>query len=192
MTVKAFASSVLAGVCISIGCMVYLRVGGVAGAVLFAFGLLAVVHYGLKLYTGMAGFVSGRDFFTALPLALCGNIAGCALCALAFTFADADVAGKCAGIVTSRNAHSPAQLLVLASGCGMIMTTAVKFAREGRYLPLLFGVPVFILCGFCHSIADAFYFCASGMSDGRTLVSYLSVVAGNFIGCNLQRVTIRN
>ena len=48
-------SAIIAGICISIGCVVNLRVGGVAGAVLFAFGLLAVVHYKLKLYTGTAG-----------------------------------------------------------------------------------------------------------------------------------------
>jgi len=42
-------SAIIAGICISIGCVVNLRVGGVAGAVLFAFGLLAVVHYKLNL-----------------------------------------------------------------------------------------------------------------------------------------------
>ena len=49
--------AILAGICISIGCVVNLRVGGVAGAVLFAFGLTTVVYYGLKLYTGTAGFI---------------------------------------------------------------------------------------------------------------------------------------
>ena len=41
-------SAIIAGICISIGCVVNLRVGGVAGAVLFSFGLLAVVHYKLN------------------------------------------------------------------------------------------------------------------------------------------------
>lgn len=40
--------AILAGICISIGCVVNLRVGGVAGAVLFAFGLTTVVYYGLE------------------------------------------------------------------------------------------------------------------------------------------------
>ena len=52
-----FPPAILAGICISIGCVVNLRVGGVAGAVLFAFGLTTVVYYGLKLYTGTAGFI---------------------------------------------------------------------------------------------------------------------------------------
>ena len=35
---ETFPLAILAGICISIGCVVNLRVGGVAGAVLFAFG----------------------------------------------------------------------------------------------------------------------------------------------------------
>ena len=181
-------SAIVAGICISIGCVVYLRVGGVAGAVLFAFGLLAVVHYQLKLYTGMAGFVTKSKIYTDLLTTLIGNILGCMLCAWVFNMADDSLMPKCVDIVASRNAHTPLQLIILASGCGFIMTTAVKFAREKRYLPLLFGVPVFILCGFCHSIADAFYFSASRVLNGHTLLSYGAVVLGNYIGCNLHRV----
>lgn len=181
-------SAIVAGICISIGCVVNLRVGGVAGPVLFAFGLLAVVHYKLKLYTGMAGFVTGRKIFSDMLTTLAGNIIGCALCALAFTYADDTLAPKCIDLVTSRNAHNPLQLIILATGCGFIMTTAVKFGREKRFLPLLFGVPAFILCGFYHSIADAFYFSASGMLDGQTILSYISIVFGNYIGCNLYRL----
>lgn len=181
-------SAILAGICISIGCVVNLRVGGVAGPVLFAFGLLAVVHYQLKLYTGMAGFVGGKKIFTDLLTTLAGNIVGCMLCALAFTYADNTIAPKCVELVTSRNAHNALQLIILAMGCGFIMTTAVKFGREKRFLPLLFGVPAFILCGFYHSIADAFYFSASRMADSHTLLSYLSIVLGNYLGCNLYRI----
>ena len=41
---ETFPLAILAGICISIGCVVNLRVGGVAGAVLFAFGLTTVVY----------------------------------------------------------------------------------------------------------------------------------------------------
>ena len=57
-----FPLAILAGLCISIGCTVNMKVGGVAGAVLFAFGLTTVVYYGLKLYTGTAGFPSLKSF----------------------------------------------------------------------------------------------------------------------------------
>ena len=48
------------------GCVVNLRVGGVAGACLFSFGLLAVLHYRLKLYTGTAGFIRAKGDWTML------------------------------------------------------------------------------------------------------------------------------
>ncbi|MBR6082231.1 MAG: hypothetical protein IKP62_04825, partial [Salinivirgaceae bacterium] len=81
---------------------------------------------------------------------------------------------------------------ILAIGCGFIMTTAVTFARKEKNLPLLFGVPLFIMCGFPHCVADAFYYMtvpASFLIDNwaDVLIFYVSIVAGNFVGCNLYR-----
>ena len=175
-----FPLSILAGICISIGCVVNLRVGGVAGAVLFAFGLTTVVYYGLKLYTGTAGFIRLKGDWSMLAVVLLGNIVGCFLSAWLISWA----------------------CFLLAIGCGFIMTTAVEFARKGKMLPLLLGVPVFILCGFAHSIADAFYFILSLFNSQLSIVNcqlsiinsqfsillvYLSEVLGNFVGCNLYR-----
>ena len=70
------------------------------------------------------------------------------------------------------------------------MTTAVEFARKGKMLTLLLGVPVFILCGFAHSIADAFYFLVSPAEHllrAEVLWVYVAEVLGNFVGCNLYR-----
>jgi len=54
----------------------------------------------------------------------------------------------------------------------------------------LFGIPLFIMCGFVHSIADAFYYTLAllpGDWTGTTLLVYLASILGNFIGCNLYR-----
>ncbi len=188
-----FAPAVLAGVAISVGCVVFLRVGGVAGAVLFAFGLLTCVHFKLPLYTGTAGFVMDRSELARLFMILGGNIVGCLLMAIAMSSSLAGI-DELAGAVTARRAAlEPWQVLILSCMCGFIMTTAVKFARAGSFLPLLFGVPVFILCGFIHSIADAFYILASPSSllesdTSMIAVNYLMAVIGNFIGCNLYRI----
>ena len=184
-------SAIIAGICISIGCVVNLRVGGVAGAVLFAFGLLAVVHYKLKLYTGTAGFIRAKGDWTMITVVLLGNIIGCALTALAYAYAQPDILPPDLAIVQSRLAKGPFACFLLAIGCGFIMTTAVQFGREGRFLPLLFGVPVFILCGFAHSIADAFYFLAVPETySTQLLLIYVAEVLGNFAGCNLYRWVI--
>ena len=153
-----FPLSILAGICISIGCVVNLRVGGVAGAVLFAFGLTTVVYYGLKLYTGTAGFIRLKGDWSMLAVVLLGNIVGCFLSAWLISYAQPDCIEPATKILASRLAKGPWACFLLAIGCGFIMTTAVEFARKGKMLPLLLGVPVFILCGFAHSIADAFYF----------------------------------
>lgn len=184
--------AVLAGICISIGCVVNLRVGGVAGAVLFAFGLTTVVYYGLKLYTGTAGFIRRQGDWGMLCVVLVGNIIGCLLTALMIRYAEPELMEKAAAILQGRLDKGPLACFLLAVGCGFIMTTAVFFARQGKMLPLLLGVPVFILCGFAHSIADAFYFLAAPWADvlrWPVLWVYAAEVLGNFVGCNLYRWT---
>ena len=185
--------AILAGICISIGCVVNLRVGGVAGAVLFAFGLTTVVYYGMKLYTGTAGFIRSKGDWSMLALVLIGNIIGCLLTAWLIGYAQPDCIEPASSILAGRLAKGPWACFLLAIGCGFIMTTAVEFARKGKMLPLVFGVPVFILCGFAHSIADAFYFLVSPtdqLLQTEVLVVYLSEVLGNFVGCNLYRWTM--
>lgn len=189
--INILRSAIIAGICISIGCVVNLRVGGVAGAVLFAFGLLAVVHYKLKLYTGTAGFIRAKGDWSMLATVLLGNIIGCSLTSLVCTYAQPDILPPDLAIVQSRLSKGPLACFLLAIGCGFIMTTAVQFGREGKFLPLLFGVPVFILCGFAHSIADAFYFLAvPEMYSIDLLLVYIAEVLGNFVGCNLYRWVI--
>ena len=185
--------AILAGICISIGCVVNLRVGGVAGAVLFAFGLTTVVYYGLKLYTGTAGFIRRQGDWSMLLMVLIGNIIGCLLTAWLIGYAQPDCIEPAAKILAGRLAKGPFACFLLAIGCGFIMTTAVEFARKGKMLPLIFGVPVFILCGFAHSIADAFYFLVSPFTQlwqTEVLIVYVAEVLGNFVGCNLYRWTL--
>ncbi len=193
MLCETFPLAILAGICISIGCVVNLRVGGVAGAVLFAFGLTTVVYYGLKLYTGTAGFIRKHGDWSMLCVVLLGNIVGCLMSAWMIGYAQPDCIEPAANILTGRLTKGPWACFLLAIGCGFIMTTAVEFARKGKMLPLILGVPVFILCGFAHSIADAFYFLVSPSDQLLKLPVlgvYLSEVLGNFVGCNLYRWTL--
>ena len=190
---EVFPTAILAGICISIGCVVNLRVGGVAGAVLFAFGLTTVVYYGLKLYTGTAGFIRRRGDWSMLAVVLLGNIVGCLLTAWMIAYAQPDCVEPASKILAGRLDKGPWACFLLAIGCGFIMTTAVEFARKGKMLTLLLGVPVFILCGFALSIADAFYFLVSPTAQllqTEVLIVYISEVLGNFVGCNLYRWTL--
>lgn len=53
--------SILAGVMIALGCVLYLKMGGVLGAFLFSIGLLSVIKYEFKLFTGRAGLLATKQ-----------------------------------------------------------------------------------------------------------------------------------
>lgn len=189
--VDVLRSSVLAGVCIGIAGLGYLVTRDIIGSVLFAFGLLTVVGYKLKLYTGTAGFIQKGEVGKLL-LILLGNIFGCLLVSLMARMSPLDVQESAQSVLEGRLAIGPLRGGVLAIGCGFIMTTAVTFARQGNNLPLLFGVPLFIVCGFPHCVADVFYYLTVPFSFwgehlGEILLFYVSIVIGNFIGCNFYR-----
>ena len=187
-------SAIMAGICIGIAGFGYLAVGGIVGAVTFAFGLLAVVHYRLKLYTGTAGFFAKGELLQLCTI-LAMNIVGCLLVALMARMSPMPLQDAAQHILEGRLNAGIVQSGVLAIGCGFIMTTAVKWGREGKFLPLLFGVPLFIICGFPHCVADAFYYLCVPVeyltaNAGQVLLLYASIVLGNFIGCNLYRLLL--
>lgn len=182
--------SIFAGLLIGIGGLVYLRVGGVAGAVLFAFGLLSVVMCGAQLFTGKSGFLPYRDF-PKLVAMIALNAVGCAIAALIASYSSSEaLVANLNTIIDARLAASWHKILVTSVGTGMIMTLAVYGARQKHYLPLLFGVPVFILCGLPHCVADAFYYAAAalyGEFEWSLLIAWLWAIVGNYIGCNIPR-----
>lgn len=189
-----FRSSVMAGICIGVAGFGYLAIGGIAGAVLFACGLLAVVSYKLKLYTGTAGFIQKGEVLQLL-LILAGNIVGCLLVALLARLSPMPLQESAEKILAGRLAIGPLRAGALAIGCGFLMTTAVTFARKDKWLPLLFCVPMFIVCGFPHCVADAFYYLTCPLTFWAEhlwgiLLLYVCIVLGNFLGCNLYRLLL--
>lgn len=186
-----FRSAVLAGICIGIAGFGYLAVGGIFGAVVFSCGLLAVVSYKLKLFTGTAGFINKGEVGQLL-LVLLGNIVGCLAVALLARVSALPLQESAEKILSARLSLGAWKAGLLAIGCGFLMTTAVTFARKDKWIPLLFCVPMFIICGFPHCIADIFYYltCSLGFWGEHLcgiLILYVCIVIGNFIGCNLYR-----
>lgn len=187
-------SGFLAGIAIGIAGFGYLAEKSIIGAVLFCFGLLTVVHYKLKLYTGTAGFIKRNEVGTLLFILL-SNILGCLAVALLVRCSPMPLQDTAQGILEGRLAMGPMRGGLLAIGCGFIMTTAVTFSRKGQNLPLFFGVPLFITCGFPHCVADVFYYLCVPVdflsaNAASILVFYVSIILGNFVGCNLFRAVM--
>lgn len=199
--IKLLRSSVFAGIYIGVAGFGFLAsglqsqvYGSLIGSVLFCLGLLAVVGYRLKLYTGTAGYIS-RNETGELFLILAGNILGCLLVALLSRVSPLDMQSAAQNILELRLRTGALNCGLLGIGCGLLMTTAVTFAREKNYLPLLFGVPLFIVCGFTHCVADAFYYLAAPLAFWMAhaleiLAVYVCIVLGNLIGCNLYRIIL--
>ena len=198
--IKLLRSSIFAGIAIGTAGFGFLAsglqssYGSLAGAVLFSFGLLTVVGYKLKLYTGTAGFICKKEIVD-LFLILAGNIIGCMCMALLTRLSPLDIQAAAQKVLELRLDTGALKCGLLAIGCGFIMTTAVQFARQGQYLPLLFGVPLFIVCGFPHCVAAAFYFLCVPVAFIKAhfwsvILLYSCLVLGNLAGCNLYRIVL--
>lgn len=185
--------AILAGISISLGGVAFLKMGGIIGAILFSFGLLTCCHFGLSLFTGSSGFIYNKTSSIELVVTLLGNIIGCLLTSLMISLSLPELSEKAMTVMTAHFNYEWYQALFLSIFCGFIMTVAVRYGRRKLFLPLLFGVPLFIVCGFIHSIADAFYItmCPFDYLADKSidvLAFYLIIVLGNFIGCNLYRI----
>lgn len=143
----------------------------------------------LLLYTGRSGDVQTTSDLYHLMLVLALNIIGCALFALLIEPSE-ELRVAAETIVAKRATSSIVKALTNGVACGIIMTLAVHAARKEHYWPLLIGIPAFIMGGFTHSVADAFYYVVG--RDAITADSawvYVLTAVGNFIGCNLYRLT---
>lgn len=184
----------MAGAMIGIAGFVNLAIGGVYGAFLFSFGLISVYCFQLALFTGMAG----RTPYTIkdhnrLWFALIGNIIGAAAVALLARTSPMNLQECAQKILSTRLLNGWWKDGCLAIGCGFIVEEAVYMYRtKSQILPTILGVMVFVLCGFPHCVADAFYFTlvpCDFLSDNiaQVLGVYIPIVAGNYVGCNLRR-----
>ena len=180
--------ALFSGILIGLGAAGFLALGGIPGAVIFAFGLIGVVLFSVPLYTGMAGVTND---IPALAKVWFFNIIGCALLGLLMLSLGGEPVARAKDIVAGRIAQGPWRSFLRAAGCGLIIDIAVwLYKNKGNILPIVFGVPLFILCGFYHSIADVTYIVAAWTWNPALLWYYPLIVLGNYAGCNIRRITL--
>ena len=180
--------SLLAGILIGLGAYGFLALGGIPGAVIFAFGLVGVVLSGSLLYTGKAGVMTDIG---ALTLIWLFNVLACILIGLLVVSIGGEPQERAQAVVDGRLAQGPWRSFLRAVGCGLIIDLSVWLYRKSNSLvPVLFGVPLFIVCGFYHSIADVVYLVAAWKWSPAILWYYPVIVIGNYVGCNVRRIVI--
>ena len=189
---KTLVLAVLAGVCIALGGTVFLSMDNkVLGAMFFTVGLFAICTCGLNLFTGKVCYFPGKPpaYLSWLAMVWAGNLMGAELIALCVrcTRTGPALAEKAAGLCAAKTEDSLISLFLLGALCNVLIFVAVESFRAnphefGKYLGLMFGVIVFILCGFEHCVADMYYFALAGWWSGRTLLCLLAITLGNSAG----------
>ncbi len=183
----------MAGIMIAIGGSVFLACYGdgsvlnrAIGAFFFSIALLCICYKGYSLYTGKIGFIPEKhdgDAFAVLLLGLLGNLIATVGLGLAVRYAIPNICSVAEAICASKLTQSFGQTLIRGIFCGILMYLAVSIYRDKKtVVGILFCVPVFILAGFEHSIANMFYFAAAESFSLDTVVYILVVVLGNTIG----------
>lgn len=189
---KTFIGAVLAGMAIAIGGLAFLSVDSkVLGSALFTVGLFTVCTMGLNLFTGKVCYVfqNDRDYALALPVIWIGNLAGTGLIALfaGLTRNAPALAEKAAGMCQVKLDDNLVSLFFLGILCNILIYIGVEGYKNipheiGKYLALLFGVMVFILCGTEHCVADMVYLWIGGSWNARAVACILAITLGNAVG----------
>lgn len=187
-------NGLLAGIMIAVGGTVFLACFGdgsmvnkTIGAFFFSIALLSICYKGYSLYTGKIGFIPekhDREAFSVLLWGLLGNLIATVALGYALRAAIPAIGGVAEVLCTARLTQEWWQTLIRGIFCGILMYMAVSIYRDKQTISgILFCVPVFILAGFEHSVANMFYFGAAGMFFSVDSIIYLAIVVlGNTIG----------
>ena len=154
---SSLTRSAAAGILICMGCIVNLKVGGgIPGAVLFSAGLWFVVNFDAELFTGRVTRPDYDPLQKLIMLAM--NVAGAGICGILASICLPDIKEAAQKIAAAY--QDPLKVIWQSVMCGicMYLATTPPVNRDVSRLPfVIYGVALFILSGFAHSIALAGY-----------------------------------
>lgn len=191
-TLRGFINGILAGISIAIGGTAFLAVDNkIVGALLFAVGLFTICSFGFSLFTGKVCYVFDNKPSYALSLISIwlGNFLGTFLAAKAelFTRIAPAMSEKAKAISEAKLGDSILSVFILAIFCNILIYISVESYKScesyaGKYLGLMFGVVVFVLCGFEHCVANMYYFSVASVWSSKALLYIFVITLGNSVG----------
>ena len=192
----SFCSGVMLGVggtAFLLSCTLYGEWGRLIGSLLFSLGILAIVMFEMKLFTGLISDIPemGAKNLWKLPICFLGNMLGVLFTALLVFYSplSSSVVPEAQAMMSTKLNAEFWGLKALCSSllCGFLITLsigAVNYApRKGlsTTVGVMFPIVVFAFCGFDHSVANTLYFYFLGFS-GKAILYLLICVAGNILG----------
>ena len=175
-----------AGVLICMGCIVNLKVGGgIPGAVLFSAGLWFVVNFDAELFTGRVARADYDPLQKLIMLVM--NVIGAGACGFLASLFLPEIGESAQKIAAAY--QDPLKVAWQSMMCGICMylaTTPPKNRDISRLPFVVYGVALFILSAYAHSIALAGYaaiargiawwvipLAAAGNAGGSYLIKFL-------------------
>ena len=195
--IQKWISSILAGVFISMGAMVYLSIPNtLVGSLLFSTGIFLVLNLHNMLFTRVCPvMVYARQYnWSDMGIAWLGNGIGAFLAAWAVSLTRlGNTLGEAvADIGEIKLGDSPLSLFVLGIFCAFFVSFAVlvgakqKQGSFGQIFYVWLFITAFVFCGFEHIVADMFYISCYGLSYGVQVFDVVKVLtcvtAGNTAG----------
>ena len=163
------------------------------GAILFSLGILCIVMFDMKLFTGLISYIPemGAKNLWKLPVCFLGNMLGVLFTSTLVYFSslsgvvEAQSTALMAGKLSAE--FWGAKALCSSILCGFLITLsigAVNYAPRKRLsttVGVMVPIIVFAFCGFDHSVANTLYLFFHGF--GGNAIPYLLVcVAGTILG----------
>lgn len=199
-------SSILAGFSISIGATIFLYVTSAnpsdmwlkaLGALFFNLGLLTIIFFGLKLFTGMNADIIDTHYRGWYKLIICFifNAVGIWLGALIMfkTSIGSAIMTRATEITITKLNSNLAYTFAGSIMCGVLITLAVFGYRKFKdtnpvagILAVIFPIFVFVMIGVDHSVANQMYFalaCLNGYGFPAEIILHTFIVMlGNILG----------
>ena len=175
--IELINKSIGAALLISLGNYALLKLGNPIGPIIFALGLLGVCYMGLNLFTGKCGFlIQDKIKIIDLAIILVVNLIAGYLLGLIFSTTDTEVYNNAVAKVATW--EFSIAFFIKSILCGIIMYIAVYMYKKGTPLGIIYGIPLFIFCGFQHCIANIITLGVARTFDFSIIICIL----GNFVG----------
>lgn len=199
MSIDSFKKSILAGICISLSCYMYMCVENkIIASMIFSLALFIICLRKYFLYTGKIAYVKTVGDVLSALFVLLGNIVGVFITFGVMYLADYNVSCVAYQIVQKKISEE-FRVVPLAILCNILIYFAVdtfkkKYPILVKCIILMFCIMMFLLCGFEHCVANSFYLVASGQIFTVSGFGYLMLnVLGNSIGAIfIHRLNICN
>ena len=189
--INKISKSILAGFSIALGAIIYLLCPSkVVGALMFSIGILLVMEYKLLLFTGYVPTQREtqplKDYLINSAIVFLGNMVGAGIAAVLImqTRLKDTLYPLTLSISQVKINDNALSVFILSIFCGIIIAGIVKatnLKHQVLYVAMMIGT--FILCGFDHVVANAFYLAASKtIFTLKGIIFMIVCMLGNFVG----------